>query len=296
MTALLEASYRRCRALLAQHGRTYHLAARLLPRDIRPAVWALYGFARYVDDLVDVDLDQVPDDALLDAIERELLDGLDAGHSGHPVLAATVDTVLRYRIERQWLIDFLGSMRMDLRPREYRTWDELRSYTWGSASVIGLQMAQVIGIQRSPEAARESAAALGDAFQITNFCRDYDEDRARGRVYLPTLLFERAGIEPGSTDREAMREVIRAGCLHAHERYRVAAPGIDLLEPRGRPCIRAAFDLYRAILDEIERSGYDVLGVRHRVGRARRLRLAAPLLGRSVAARLGTQPAPDGQH
>lgn len=295
MKAQLQASYRRCRALLAEHGRTYYLASRLLPRDIQPAVWALYGFARYVDDLVDVDLDRAPDEAVVDGIERALLDGLDAGHSEHPVLAATVDTVRRYDIERQWLVDFLASMRMDLHAREYRTWAELESYTWGSAAVIGLQMAQVIGIERDPESARTSAAALGDAFQITNFCRDYDEDRLRGRVYLPTELFEGAGVEPGSTDPHAMRTVIRGGCLRARELYRIAEPGIALLNPRGRPCIWAAFELYQAILDEIEGAGYDVLGVRHRVGRVHRLRLAAPLVSRSVAVRLRSQPAPDRQ-
>lgn len=292
MSAELAVSYARCRALLAEHGRTYFLASRLLPRAKQPAVWALYGFARYVDDLVDVDLDRVPDVTLVDRLERELLDGVRAGESTHPVLAATVDTVRRYDIDPQWLVDFLASMRMDLAPRRYRTWAELQTYTWGSAAVIGLQMAQVIGIERERERALTAAAALGDAFQITNFCRDYDEDRRRGRVYLPESLFAAAGIEPGSADPRGLRELIRAACEHARDRYRDAEPGIDLLSASGRPCIRAAFELYRGILDEIEAAGYDVLGVRHRVGRARRLRVAAPLVGRSVSLRLRTPRAP----
>ena len=69
MTPDLAASYARCRALLAHHGRTYYLASRLLPKNLQPAVWALYGFARYVDDLVDVDLNRVPDASAVDAIE-----------------------------------------------------------------------------------------------------------------------------------------------------------------------------------------------------------------------------------
>ncbi|WP_153506358.1 phytoene/squalene synthase family protein [Cumulibacter manganitolerans] len=292
----LDASYDRCHALLREHGRTYHLASRLLPREIRPAVWALYGFARYVDDLVDVELERAPDVAVVDEIERLLLDGLRRGRSDHPVLAATVDTVRRYAIEPRWLIDFLASMRRDLTPQHYPTWEALREYTWGSAAVIGLQMAQVIGVVGDAARARTAAAALGDAFQITNFTRDFDEDRRRGRIYLPGELFTAAGVDPATTDRAALAPVIRAACAHARGLYREAEPGIALLQARGRPCIRAAFTLYQGILDEIEASGYDVLGVRHRVSTRRRLRLAAPLLAGSVVARVRPGPAPHRQH
>ena len=292
----LDAAYRRCRALLAEHGRTYYLASRLLPAARQPAVWALYGFARYVDDLVDVELDKVPDPGLVDRLERELTVGLATGRSTHPLLGATVDAVIRYRIDPQWLLDFLTAMRMDLVPQTFTTWDELSRYTWGSASVIGLQMTRVIGVHGDEQRAAASAAALGEAFQITNFCRDYDEDRARGRVYLPTALFTEAGVEPGTRDRAAVRAVIARASAYARDLYAQAEPGIALLNPDGRPCIRAAFVLYRGILDEIEAADYDVLGVRHRVGRIRRLQVALPLLGRSVATRARTKLGPQRQH
>lgn len=296
MTPDLAASYARCRDLLAHHGRTYYLASRLLPKNLQPAVWALYGFARYVDDLVDVDLNRVPDASAVDAIEVALDAGIATGTSDHPVLAAAVDTVRRYDIDPAWLRDFLTSMRMDLIPREYRTWDDLSAYTWGSASVIGLQMARVIGVSGDPATAHDSAAALGEAFQITNFCRDYDEDLARGRVYLPTDLFASAGVEPGSRERAAVAQVIRRASDHARQLYDNAEPGITLLDPSGQPCIRAAFTLYKGILDEIAAADYDVIGVRHRVGRARRVVVAAPLLARSVAIRLRPQARPHRQH
>lgn len=282
----LTVSYRRCRELLAQHGRTYYLASRLLPPVKQPAVWALYGFARYVDDLVDVELDRVPDERIIDELEDELMTGIAAGHSAHPLLAATVHTVHRCDIDPQWLRDFLNAMRADLRPQTYRTWADLKTYTWGSAAVIGLQMARVIGIRGDVQQAESAAAALGHAFQITNFCRDYDEDRIRGRVYLPGSLFTNVDAEPGTTDPDAARAVIARASAYARELYTQAEAGIDLLEPDGQPCIRAAFVLYQGILDEIEKADYNVLGVRHRVGRTRRMRVALPLLAQSLRIRL----------
>ncbi|MFV0532259.1 MAG: phytoene/squalene synthase family protein [Cumulibacter sp.] len=286
MTPELSQSYRSCRALLAEHGRTYHLASRLLPPATRPAVWALYGFARYVDDLADVDISHTPHPAVLDDLQKELMSGIETGHSDHPLLAATVDTVLRYELDPQWMCDFLDAMRIDLSPRQFANWTELHEYTWGSAAVIGLQMARVIGVSDDDwDRAALSAAALGEAFQITNFCRDYDEDLARGRIYLPTELFTRIGADPGTRERAAVRSVVADAAHHARTLYAKAEPGIALLNRDGQPCIRAAFLLYRGILDKIEAADYDVIGNRHRVGELKRVRVAMPLLARAILAR-----------
>jgi len=97
----LHAAYRRCRELNARHGRTYYLATRLLTRAQRPAVHALYGFARMADDIVDdVPAGTTPDQvaARLDQLRRDLFAGLRAGHSPDPVLAAVADTARRYRL------------------------------------------------------------------------------------------------------------------------------------------------------------------------------------------------------
>ncbi|GAB3302406.1 squalene/phytoene synthase family protein [Epidermidibacterium keratini] len=281
----LAASYRLCRRLHAQHGRTYYLASLLLPRDKRRAVHALYGFARYIDDVVDVPLDRVPDPGVLDRVRRQLDAGLQRGASRHPILAATVDAVIRFDIDPQWLHDFLDSMRTDLFPRTYATWGDLSGYTWGSASVIGLQLTRIIGTSAPETEARPPATALGEAFQLTNFLRDYDEDRSRGRVYLPVEEFTRVGIEPGAGDSPQLREVIASGVARTRELYRQAEPGIAMLHPEGRDCIRTAFTLYQGILDEIEASGYDVVSRRHRVALPHRLSVAAAAYPRSLLAR-----------
>src|SRR6185503_13641347 len=124
----LRAAYTACRALNAHHGRTYFLATRLLPRARRPAVHALYGFARYADEIVD-DLgdDRTPaaKAARLDALAAQLAAALDGGPAAHPVLAALADTARRYAIDRDHFTDFLVSMRMDTEVTDYATFAEL---------------------------------------------------------------------------------------------------------------------------------------------------------------------------
>lgn len=202
----LRAAYARCRALNAQHGRTYFLATRLLPVERRCAVHALYGFARWADDIVD-DLDrrQPPEerDRLLRLLESDLAHGLRTGAGEEPVVRAVADTAGRYAINHGLFTDFLASMRSDLTVTDYRTYADLRAYMHGSAAVIGLQMLPVLGTVVAREEAAPHAAALGVAFQLTNFLRDVGEDLDRGRVYLPHGPPRRswrgaapAGVEP----------------------------------------------------------------------------------------------------
>ncbi len=274
----LAESYELCRRLHARHGRTYYLATKMLPRHQRCAVHALYGFARYIDDIVDVEFTATPPVDRIDRIIAMWRAAIRSGHTAHPVFAATVDAIRRYDIDPRLTYDFLEAMRQDLTVTRYADWPELSRYTWGSASVIGLQMAQVLGVRDDPENALRCAALLGEAFQLTNFCRDYDEDRLRGRVYLPVSEFAALGIEPGSGDSPALRTVIAACVSRARELYNQAEPGIALLNPDGQPCIRIAFDLYQGILDEIVRSEYAVIGVRHRVSRPNKAKVVARTL------------------
>ncbi|WP_193782497.1 squalene/phytoene synthase family protein, partial [Streptomyces sp. E2N171] len=146
------------------------------------------------------------------------------------------------------------------------------------------------------------AAALGVAFQLTNFLRDVGEDLDRGRVYLPADLLAAHGV-----DRERLRWSRDTGrrdpritsALRAFERltrgvYRQAAPGLAMLEPVSRPCIRTAFVLYGGILDAVAEDGYAVLHRRSVVPRRRRAVVAADGLARVAAARLRARSAARG--
>jgi 15-cis-phytoene synthase len=291
----LEAAYAQCRRLNAHHGKTFYLATALLPADRRPAVHALYGFARLADEVVDGVDERTPAAraAELDVLERQVKLGLAGQDSTHPVLAALVDTVSRYAIEPTLFEEFLASMRMDLHHTDYADYAELRTYTRGSAEVIGLQLLPVLGTVGPLDEASVAAAALGEAFQLTNFLRDVGEDLDRGRVYLPADELAAFGVDREllmwcrRTGRQDRR--VRAALAHLAARtravYRVAGGGVELLEPVSRPCVRTALTLYRGILDELAASGYDVFGGRATVPVGRRLAVALPGLVSALIAR-----------
>ena len=288
----LRASYEACRRLNAQHGRTYYLATLLLPPWKRPYVHALYGFARYADEIVD-DLGST----LTTAEKADWLIGwgeqfrkdVEAGTSEHEINRAVVDTVRRWDIPMDHVEAFLHSMRMDLSVAEYATWDDLMEYVEGSAAVIGLQMLPLLEPLVPREVAAPYARDLGVAFQLSNFLRDVGEDLQRGRVYLPLedlaqFGVDREQLEQGVVDGR-VRRLLAFEVARTRELYRSAALGVRLLHPSSRPCIETALRLYGGILDEVEKADYQVLGRRVAVGRARRARVVLPGLARAWAAR-----------
>jgi phytoene synthase len=297
----LRDAYERCRVLNAEHGRTFFLATRLLAPEQRPAVHALYGFARSADDILD-DFDPTLSageraeqlQRLATQLFNQLVQNQDCGDD--PALRAVVHTARRYGIPWETFDDFLTSMRMDLTVTDYPDRTALERYTHGSAEVIGLQMLPVLGTVGSRDEAAPYAAALGKAFQLTNFLRDVDEDLRRGRVYLPAdelaahrvdrdmLLWCQTTRRTDSRVRQALAE------QHAVTRrvYGIARKGIELLDPRSRPCVDAAFTLYSEILDRIENMDYAIFSQRATVGTARRLQVAAVGLARAWRARATT--------
>ncbi|WP_448613174.1 phytoene/squalene synthase family protein [Modestobacter sp. URMC 112] len=286
----LDAAYRHCAAINAEHGKSYHLATRLLTPDRRPAVHALYAAARTADDLVDLP-GADPRGDLADW-SRAALAELDAGWSDDPVRLALVHTVRRYDIPVEHLVDFLAAMTSDLDVAGYADLDALDRYMWGSASVIGLQVLPVLGT--APGVSREEAAphaiALGEAFQLTNFLRDVGEDVDRGRVYLPEDMMAARGVtrEQLAAKRfdAGFRELMRDMVAVTRRRYDDAAPGTPMLAPESRDCVRAATALYGGILTEIERADYRVLDRRVRVSKPRRLGVFARRLTAAQVARV----------
>jgi phytoene synthase len=286
----LRTSYRRCRGLNAHHGRTYYLSTLLLPADRRPYLHALYGFARHADDIVDEQ-----GGAGFTEWCADLLADLDWGATSDPICRALLDTVARWKIPHSYFADFLDSMRMDLTVTEYATYDDLVKYMWGSAAVIGLQTLPIFG--RADEGIgwdrlETPAIDLGYAFQLTNFLRDVAEDLRRGRVYLPQESLDQFGVDRDRLRRgrvdEPIRNLIAWEIERARGLYRRAVPGIELVDPSSRDCLRTAATLYEAILDEIERNDYDVFSGRVSVGLARRGTVALTGLRRAVRARRAT--------
>jgi phytoene synthase len=289
--ARLERAYAHCRRLNARHGKTFYLATGLLPKPARKHVHALYGFARYADDLVDSPRPGPTGSPAirLAALAQELQAGLDGAPAANPVVLAVCATVAEFDLDRSLLTDFLASMTSDLTVTRYPSFADLQAYMWGSASVIGLQLLPVLGVVGDPAEAARCAADLGVAFQLTNFLRDVGEDYRRGRIYLPQQSLAARGVQEWMFTAPAtapeLKDAIADEIARARSYYRQAAPGVDLLHPASRDCVRTASTLYGEILDEIERSGHEVLARRAVVPRRRRLRVGLSGYRRAVLAR-----------
>ena len=212
----LRADYTACRRLNAEHGRTYYLATLLLPPAKRPYVHALYGFARYADEIVDR-LDPTwpaPDRAAeFERWSAQMRRDLEQGSSADPIGRAVIDTIRRWDLPLGYFVEFLDSMRMDLVIGEYETYADLLGYMRGSAAVIGLQMLPLLGRADEVDVTElaDRASELGVAFQLTNFLRDIGEDGQRGRVYLPQESLRRFGLQRA----DLVRAVVVGGALDA---------------------------------------------------------------------------------
>lgn len=283
-------AYRRCQALHRAHGRTYYLATRLLPSWKRRHVHALYGFTRYTDDILDCGGTADRAARLADWTDR-FRAVLRGGPPDEPVLRAVLHTIRVFDLDTGDFERFLRSMAMDLTVTEYPEYGDLLDYMDGSAAAIGTMMLPILGTADPADlpAAREPARQLGVAFQLTNFIRDVREDLALGRVYLPRADLDRFGVTDADLAAPAagaaVRELVAFEVGRAREHYRAAEPGIALLSPASRACIRAAARLYAGILDEVERAGHDVLSRRARVPGRRRAAVAARELARHALAR-----------
>lgn len=281
----LDESYALCKSFNKRHGTTYYWSTKVLPRIKQHHVHALYAFARYADDIVDEIPSQggrdVPTEvraaALKDFGDRFFSD-LAIGRSDDPVLKAVVHTVRAFDIDTTAFERFLRSMTMDLTIESYDTWDDLLVYMDGSAAVIGEMMLPILE-PTDYDAALPHARDLGNAFQLTNFLRDIDEDLDRGRQYLPLDDTRKFAVD--LTERRVtpdFAELMRFEIDRCRELYRSAEIGFSMLPDRSAKCVGAAHTLYGKILDKIEAQDYDVFESRATVSTAEKARLVASMV------------------
>jgi phytoene synthase len=286
----LRASYSECKRLNSLHGKTYYLATLLLPPGKRPYVHALYGFARYADEIVDdlaSTLTSKERELALSTWSAQILKDLANGESNDHVGAALVDTVQRFNIPIEHFEAFLRSMAMDISVTRYERYEDLLEYVYGSAAVIGLEMVPILG--PLSDDAYPAAEKLGIAFQLANFIRDVGEDLDRGRIYLPLDELKSFNVDEEMLKEQVItpeiKEALKFNIARVRQLQREAAPGIKLLAPESRACIEAASELYCGIVDEVEKIDYQIFTKRAKTSTARRLSVALPAFTRALAAR-----------
>ena len=286
-------AYEQCRRIHAAHGRTFYLATLLLPRQRRPDVWALYAFARVADELVDAPTSPDPG-ALLAWRDQAMATMRSASRPdpGQPVLTATWHTMRRVGLEPDLLQEFLDAMVMDLTISRYATWDDLRGYMRGSSAVIGELMAPLLGASGPDALVR--AAALGEAFQLTNFIRDIGEDHGRGRIYLPQSDLVRFGVSEAMLTRAVrtgvpspqVRSLVAFEVRRGLNLYKFAKPGLRMVDSGSKPCLELAFTLYRRILHRVIDNDFNVFERRLVVPPWQRLASAGHMAARATSASL----------
>ena len=246
-------------------ARTFSIACRLLPREVRDDVYRLYLVFRTLDDLVD---DGLHDAAARVAAVEAWCDGAAAPDTLEVRLLTELDA--RHDLPRQAMRDFCAGMRHDLEGATCDTEADLDVYCYRVAGTVGVVMSAVLGVEGDPAAAHAKAAALGMAMQRTNILRDIDEDRDHGRVYLSREVRDRFGDALPGRREALLRDQIR----RADELYEEGLSGVPLL-CSGRRAIAAAAAMYREILRQIERDGYGREAGRATVSGRRKLVVAA---------------------
>lgn len=272
-TVALAADYARCARITRQASSNFYYAFMLLPLERRRALYAVYAFCRFVDDIADDD--SITDPAAMLARWRDELDNVFAGTPTRPVSRALAENTARFNIPRRYFEEVIDGVEMDLSRRRYETFDELSLYCRRVASAVGLICIEIFGY--SNPASRLYAEKLGLAFQLTNIIRDVREDAGRGRIYLPLEDLRRFAVTESElldgVYNDRFRALMAFEASRARSFYREAA---DALPSEDRPSMLSAEAMrliYSALLEQIVRSEYRVFDRRHRLSTPRKLYL-----------------------
>lgn len=286
-TLAVQEAYAHCQAVTKREARNFYFAFITLPGPRRRAIYAVYAFARLADDIADGDA-QPPDKAAKLTTLREELHTALAGEPRGPVFTALAHAVSEYSIDPTLFDQLIDGVEMDLTPRRYATFDELRGYCYHVASVVGLISIDIFGYNDAR--ARDAAIDLGLAMQLTNIMRDVREDAEAGRVYLPIEDLARFGYSEDELMRgvvnDAFVELMRFEAERARAYYRSSSPLLNYLSPRSRACPAVLHGLYSRLLDRMEQRGFDVFGGRIRLSSGEKFRLMAKLWATSLLPRL----------
>ncbi len=256
-----KASFEHARLLTAHHSKSFYISARMLPRERRWATYALYGFCRYADNLIDNPRQRSTAELLAetDFIANELQIAYRTGESEHPVIHPFIVVAKRYGIPLEYPLDLLKGVKMDIQCTRYQTFEDLYVFCYRVAGVVGLMMTHVLGYK--DPAAFQYAEKLGVAMQLTNILRDVKEDKNMGRIYLPLNELQRFGAAEQDIIHENMtenlRELMQFQVKRAHHYYEEANQGIPMLYRKSQFAIYSASKIYRGILRKIEARDYN---------------------------------------
>jgi phytoene synthase len=255
--AALRKAYKQAEKMTSAHSKSFYFASALLPEEKRSAVRALYAFCRTVDDIVDESPN--PDyDPRLD-YWRTMIETASFADDDL-VAAAWADTLARYHIPRHYALQLIDGVARDLIQNRYPTFNDLATYCYAVASTVGLMSMHIVGFHNND--AVPYAIKLGVALQMTNILRDVGEDYQNGRLYLPREELAFYGIRESDIAEgritDNWRQFMKFQIERTRQLYAESWAGVKMLEREGQLAIGAASVFYQGILDEIEKSDYNV--------------------------------------
>jgi phytoene synthase len=271
--------------LTRQSGSSFYYAFRVLPRDKRHAIYALYSFCRVVDDCVDEEGGEG------EAGLRRWLEEAHRCYAGRPETELGQDlalALLQFPIPRSCFEDIVAGCRMDLTVRRYPTFADLRVYCERVASAVGLASIEIFGYE-DPRT-RDYAVELGVALQLTNILRDVGADARRGRLYLPLEDLARFALGDGQVLGAAagagpaparLPELLRFQAERAREQYARAAALLPAVDRRAMAPAEIMAAVYRATLETVVKRGFPQGTARVALSRPRKAWIAARTLLRA---------------
>jgi phytoene synthase len=264
MATLLD-SYQHNQSLTKSYAKTFYFSLAFLNKEKRQDIYAIYGFCRYSDNLVDDEPDKIKAENDLNLWRQKLQSGLDTGDTDDIVLKSFIHVVKKYKIDPRLAFELLDGMEMDLKQNRFETYEELLHYCYLVASVPGLLVLNILGFEGGNETLKY-ASKLGEAMQITNILRDIKEDFERGRIYLPKSDLQNFGVLENDFNRpeptQELKNLIQEYTSRAKLLYFEAQKGISSLSKDSRFVVKTASKLYSSILDKIEAKEYDVFAGR----------------------------------
>ncbi len=248
----LKRSYRLCQQVTRQKARNFFYAFLLLPKNRRKAIYAVYAFMRHSDDVVDSSLSKERS-SQLQAWRQSVKIALEDGPIDHPILPAFVDAVKQFNIPHNYFFELLDGIQMDLEKDRYQNFEELYTYCYRVASVVGLVCVHIFGF-KDPRAL-QLAESAGIAFQVTNILRDIREDGTGNRVYLPLddlkkFRYPVESLRQGVVD-DHFRRLLHFQIERARDYYHQAEQLVPLVEPDCQKALSALIGIYRGLLEKI---------------------------------------------
>ena len=277
MASDLDHAFDYCQRIAKTHAKNFYYAFRTLPLAKRRAIYAVYAFCRYCDDVADEDLPLDEKRRLLEQTRIRLYD--QSLSSQDPVFVALENVIKDFEIPRRYFEDVIRGVETDLEVSRFQTFDDLREYCYLVASTVGLICIEIFGYD--DPVASEYAVDFGIAMQLTNVMRDVKEDADRDRIYLPLDDINQFGysvqdLMNGRTN-DNFRSMMDFQAARARRYFDSSARLFPLLSRESRACAAVLHQLYSRILDRMESSGYDVFERRIGLSAGEKLLLVARL-------------------